>query len=122
MQAFVDQQFAAQRHHYRNAIADCRFAVIEHGGAPVGRLYLEPRVTQIQLVDIALVPEHRGQGVGTTILTALIETACAAGKGVGLFVEEYNPAFRLYRRLGFTEIRRTPAYIEMERIAKPAVS
>lgn len=115
LDAFVDQQFAAQRHHYRSAIAGCRFAVIEHCSAPTGRLYLQPRITQIQLVDIALIPSHRGQGVGTAILTALIETARADGKGVGLFVEGYNPALRLYLRLGFTEIRRTPAYIEMER-------
>lgn len=120
IEAFVEQQFTAQRRHYQKAIADCRFAVIEHNGAPVGRLYLEPRVTQIQLVDIALLPEQRGSGVGTAILTKLIETAHATGRGVGLFVEGYNPAIRLYRRLGFTEIRRTPAYIEMERIAEPA--
>ena len=113
-QAFLAGQFQAQRHHYRTFIAACAFDVIERHGEPVGRLYLEPRQTQLSIVDIALMPEARGQGVGTAILTALQETAAAQGKGVGIFVEKFNPALRLYRRLGFTEIGDREVYLEME--------
>jgi ribosomal protein S18 acetylase RimI-like enzyme len=113
-QAFLASQFQAQRHHYYKFIPDCAFDVIERAGAPVGRLYLEARQTQLHIVDIALMPQSRGQGLGTAIMQALQAQAAAQGKGVGIFVEKFNPALRLYRRLGFAEIGAREVYLEME--------
>jgi len=113
-QAFLASQFHAQRHHYYKYIADCAFDVIERDGAPVGRLYLEARRTQLHVVDIALMPESRRQGLGTAIMQALQAQAAAQGKGVGIFVEKFNPALRLYRRLGFAEVADREVYLEME--------
>ena len=114
-QAFLAQQFAAQRHHYRTMLPNCTFEVIEQNGVPAGRLYLEEHDSQIHVVDIVLGAEWRGQGVGTAILHALIEHAASRSRGVGIFVEKFNPALRLYRRLGFTEIGDTGVYLEMKR-------
>jgi ribosomal protein S18 acetylase RimI-like enzyme len=112
--AFLAGQFQAQRHHYRTYIPDCAFDVIERDGEPVGRLYLEERQTQLHIVDIALMPAWRGQGLGSAIMQALQAAAAAQGKGVGIFVEKFNPALRLYRRLGFAEIADREVYLEME--------
>ncbi|GAA0328315.1 GNAT family N-acetyltransferase [Sphingomonas oligophenolica] len=112
--AFVEHQFNAQRIHYRGQIAGCAFDVIEKHGVPVGRLYLQERESRLHIVDIALMPEWCGKGLGSAILHGLIEAAGSKGKGVGIFVEKYNPALRLYRRLGFTEIQDTDIYLEME--------
>ena len=112
--AFVAQQFNLQRVHYRNQISGCAFDVIEKRGVPIGRLYLQERETRLHIVDIALMPDSCGQGIGSAILNAMIETAGSLGKGVGIFVEKYNPALRLYRRLGFSEIQNTDIYFEME--------
>ena len=113
--AFLGQQFTAQRHHYKNFIPNCLYQVIEHDGVPVGRLYLEERVTQVHITDIALMSEARGKGVGGAIVEALIEHTNARGKGLGIFVEKFNPALRLYRRLGFVEVADADVYLEMER-------
>ena len=113
-QAFLASQFQAQRRHYYQHIPDCAFAVIERDGAPVGRLYLEPRRTRLHIVDIALLPQWRGQGLGTAIMQALQAHAATRGKGVGIFVEKFNPALRLYRRLGFAENADRAVYLEME--------
>jgi len=118
--AFCDQQFMAQRHHYRSHIPNCVCQIVLCDGEPVGRLYTEERVTQIHLVDIALMPLHRGLGIGTTMLLALANAAAARGKGVGIFVEKYNPALRLYHRLGFVPISQTEIYLEMERLVDAA--
>ena len=123
--AFVTQQFQAQRTHYRNFIPNCEYRLIERDGVPVGRLYLEERVTQVHITDIVLLPEERGKGAGTLILKALIEFAHARGKGLGIFVEKFNPALHLYRRLGFLEIDDGEVYLEMDgpaEGAQPAVS
>jgi len=113
-QAFVAQQFDAQRRHYRTHFPNCGFDVIERHGVPMGRLYLDRRVTQLHIIDIALLPAARGAGTGTAILTALIEMAQRADLGLGIFVEQFNPALSLYRRLGFAEIGDTGVYLEME--------
>ena len=116
-QAFLASQFQAQRHHYRTRIVGCGFEVMVHNGRPAGRLYLNAGPTRLHIVDIALLPEWRGRGIGTAILTALQATADADGKGVGIFVEKFNPALRLYRRLGFTEIADHGIYLEMDWLA-----
>lgn len=113
-QAFLASQFQAQRLHYRTQIERCAFDVIERQGAPAGRLYLETRATQLHIVDIALLPEWRGRGFGSAILRALMAAGAASGRGVGIFVEKFNPALRLYRRLGFTDIADHEVYLEME--------
>ena len=112
--AFIAQQFAAQRHHYRSWIAGCAFDVIERHGRAIGRLYVQERAEGLHLVDIALLPPRRGKGVGGAILRALIDAASAAGTGVSLFVDRRNPAMRLYSSLGFIQIGETEFHIEME--------
>lgn len=112
--AFLASQFQAQRYHYRTQIPGCIFDVIEHHGVPAGRLYLEARRSQFYIVDIALLSEWRGKGVGTAILEALKAAGRASDKGVGIMVEKFNPALRLYRRLGFADVADHEVYLEME--------
>jgi len=119
-QVFLASQFRAQRHHYRTYIPNCSFEVLTLDAEPAGRLYLEPRQTQLRIVDIALTPDRRGQGVGTAIVRALQTTARAGGRGVGIMVEKFNPALRLYRRLGFTDIADRDVYLEMEWLPQDA--
>lgn len=111
---FVTQQFFAQRHHYRTQLPNCAFDVIEQHGTPVGRLYLQTRETQLHITDIALMPGHRGNGLGTMLLHWIMARAAAEGRGVGIFVERFNPALALYQRLGFAPLRDTGVYLEME--------
>ena len=52
-------------------------------------------------IDITLLPQHRSQGLGDALLRDLQDEAAAAGKAVEIYVEKFNPAMHLYRRLGF---------------------
>lgn len=113
-QDFLSGQFHAQRHHYRTYVPHCAFDILEHDSAAAGRLYLEARLTQLHIVDIALLPVWRGQGIGTAVLKAVMEEAAARNMAVGIMVEKFNPALRLYRRLGFTGIADHGVYLEME--------
>ena len=113
-QEFVAGQFRAQRHHYRTYFGDAAFDVLEQNGEPAGRLYLQVRQTQLHIMDITLMPPWRGRGTGTAILQALQAAGRAHRKGVGIMVEKYNPAMRLYRRLGFVDLADHGVYLEME--------
>jgi len=112
--AFLEAQFAAQDTWYRERYPGATPDVIEVGGTPAGRLYVHRREREIRLMDIALLPEFRGQGLGSSLLADLFAEAAAAGRTVTIHVEEYNPARRLYERLGFRKIGEHGVYHLME--------
>ena len=58
--------------------------------------------------------EHCTRGIGTTLLHGLQSEAAAAGKPLRLHVERFNPALRLYERLGFQQIEDRGVYLFME--------
>lgn len=118
--AFVAQQFHAQDTAYRNAYPGADFLVVEVDGVPIGRLYRYDTDTELHVLDIALLPEWCGRGIGSALLADVLAEADASGRDVGLFVERWNPAKRLYERLGFTEVGSDEIYIELVR--RPAVS
>ena len=111
--AFLRQQFDAQRAHYRREFPQAAFDVLLRGGSPVGRLYLDRSGPEWHLLDIALTPEQRGRGLGTALLRALLAEAGEAGKPVLLHVETFNPARRLYDRLGFLPLGGDGVYLPM---------
>jgi ribosomal protein S18 acetylase RimI-like enzyme len=100
--AFLETQFRLQHAHYQKYYPDADWLVTMFGGEDVGRLYIERWPSQHRIIDIALLPEHRGKGFGEALLRDLLDEAAAAGKDVSIHVEKFNPAMRLYRRLGFT--------------------
>jgi ribosomal protein S18 acetylase RimI-like enzyme len=100
--AFLDHQFRAQHAHYQNYYPEADWLVTSHAGEDVGRLYIERWPSQHRIIDITFLPEHRGKGFGEALLRDLMDEAAAAGKAVSIHVEKFNPAMRLYRRLGFT--------------------
>jgi ribosomal protein S18 acetylase RimI-like enzyme len=113
-QAFLTQQFQAQRIHYYKYFPEAAFDIIECRTEAIGRLYLENRRTQLHIIDVALMPACRRQGLGTAILGALQTAARARGLGVGIMVEKFNPALQLYERLGFAPVADHEVYVEME--------
>ena len=112
--AFIEQQFEAQDRHYREHYAGASLDVVEWDGAPAGRLYVARWSDEIRIMDIALLPEFRGRGIGTALLRALLNEASAAGKRLTIHVEKFNPARRLYERLGFAEAADRGVYVLME--------
>jgi GNAT superfamily N-acetyltransferase len=111
--AFLDQQFAAQFEHYGIHYPTCERNIIEKEGEPIGRLWIDEWRDQIRLVDIALMPEWRGGGIGSRLLRQVLERGAGAGKPVTIHVEAYNPALRLYKILGFEQVDTNGVYFLM---------
>ncbi len=99
--SFLEHQFTAQSLHYERHYFDTTFDVIEVDGQPAGRLIVGRWHDQVRIVDIALLPAFRGQGVGTKVLGPVLAEADARGVPATIHVERFNPAQSLYRRLGF---------------------
>ena len=115
--AILDPQGRAQEQHYQAAYPGAERLVIEQEGIAAGRIAYECRADSLHLIDIALLPERRGAGVGGAILTDLVAHADAQNLPVSLHVEAANPARRLYERLGFQVVDAQPLYLCMERPA-----
>ena len=113
--AFLRAQFDAQDHWYRENYIGASFDVVLVDGERAGRLYLNRGDSEIRIVDIALLPEHRGNGVGSALLRDLLAEADVAGKRVTIHVERLNPALRLYERLGFSVAEDKGVYLFLER-------
>jgi ribosomal protein S18 acetylase RimI-like enzyme len=55
-------------------------------------------------LGIAVLPEHRGRGIGSDLLRHLIESSRAMYPSICLSVSADNPSFRLYKRMGFERV------------------
>jgi ribosomal protein S18 acetylase RimI-like enzyme len=112
-ETFLRMQYEAQKTSYRMQCPEARYWVIYHGGSPAGRLTIDREPKKIHIVDIAFVPEFRGQGIGTALMRAIQCEANRDGKSVSLHVERFNPALRWYERMGFEVVNEGPIYLEM---------
>ena len=117
--AFIEMQFTAQDTYWREHYVGAEFFVIERrredgSTEGIGRLYLHGRTQELRLMDIAILPTFRGQGIGTLLLNQLIERAASEGKSLTIHVEQFNPARALYERLGFRRIGEFGAYFLLE--------
>jgi ribosomal protein S18 acetylase RimI-like enzyme len=119
--AFLNQQFDAQHHHYHTYYVDAAFQVIMLGDRPIGRLYVARWPDQILLIDIALLPEYRNAGIGSRLLRDLLDEAARTARPVRIHVEKFNPALRLYERLGFSIVEDHGVHWSMEWVSRHEV-
>jgi ribosomal protein S18 acetylase RimI-like enzyme len=113
--AFLEAQFEAQDAHYRQVYPDARYLVIERDAEPIGRLSLADLKDELRIIDLALLPAHRGQGIGAALLAVVLERADREDRAVTLHVEPWNPAKRLYERFGFERVETRGIYEFMRR-------
>lgn len=97
----LEMQFQAQSNDYGSNYPNASNSVIEHRGVRVGRVILSTEHNDLHLVDIAILTEFRGRGIGTRILAWLCDQSRASGLPIRFYVEKLNPAARLYERMGF---------------------
>ena len=119
-ETFLRMQFAAQHKFYTEQFHQAAFQVILLDKEPIGRLYLDRRDDEIRLIDIALLPPHRNKGIGHAILKDILAEGELASLPVRIHVERFNPALRLYQRLGFRRTGDNGVYYLMEWFPRPS--
>ena len=111
----IGMQFRAQSLSIKldHPRADRKIVLVD--AAPVGRLVVDASADHVELIDIALLPNYRNQGIGTSVLRSVLAQADRIGRVVRLHVEKQNRAVRLYERLGFAISGDAGMYLVMSR-------
>ena len=97
----LEMQYRGRLDSIRVNWPDAEQEIILTDGQPAGWVVIAHCEDAIHLVEIAILPEHRGKGVGTGRIRELLTESDRTGKPVRLNVLTTNPANRLYERLGF---------------------
>src|SRR6185312_13802324 len=72
-EAFLRMQFNAQQQWYAATYSTAENQIIEQNSEPIGRMIVQREAEIWRLIDISLLPEHRGRGIGGELLSVLIE-------------------------------------------------
>lgn len=108
-QEFINQQFAAQHEYYQKNYIGGDFYVIEFKKEDIGRLYIHGNFQNagIRIIDIAILPNWQNQAIGSSLLKDILLIAENTNRHVSIHVESFNPAKKLYEKLGFKKISET---------------
>ena len=108
-------QSTAQLADYKKKFPGAAFQVIVYKKQDAGRFYSFENDHEICLIDISLLPQFRGKGIGTFLLERLVERSNKVQKKISLHVDPSSIAFQLYKRLGFVHISNNGRHYYMER-------
>jgi ribosomal protein S18 acetylase RimI-like enzyme len=115
-EAFLAQQFEAQRTGWGVMFPGSRHDVIVLAERPIGRVWVHWSGAECLIVDLALLPDHRRQGIGTQVVEEILVDADRAGVPTRAHVERTNtPSLAFWTRLGFGEVAADALFIEIER-------
>lgn len=115
LEALLRMQFMAQQRWYETAYAQAEQRIVMLEETPIGRITVQRGAQAAILVDISLLPQHRGRGIGGGLIRDLLEQCGQEGVPVRLQVLKANPAGRLYERLGFVKTGEDDIYFQMEK-------
>ena len=92
-----------------------QFSVIEAAGQPIGFLQVLEEKDCVEVAELHLVPDCRGQGIGSSILRRLLADCGNRGRTLrlGCFKENHR-AKALYQRLGFRQTAETETHYVLE--------
>jgi len=110
----IEMQYEAQRRQYLADFPNARHDILLFDNEPAGRLMVDEDSDAHQIVDLAILPVHRGAGIGGSVIRAEQERARRAQKPLRLQVLVVNRAASLYGRLGFKVIKSSQTHLVME--------
>lgn len=102
VQSIIDFQYQAKNAGHGESYPNAQYYMIEKAGDVIGRLVIDFGHNEVRIVDITLLPAWHGQGIGKTVLQAMLKISGSLRLPVVLTVLLNNrPALALYQQLGF---------------------
>lgn len=107
-------QYAAQTADYRSNYPKAWNQIIVFDRADAGRAIWSTEKGDLLLIDIVVLTEYRGKGIGGAVLNWLFDKSREGQMPIRFCVEKGNRAMRLYERLGFRRIEDLNSHFQME--------
>jgi GNAT superfamily N-acetyltransferase len=111
---FLGMQYEAQQQYHAGEYKQASDEIVLLAGKPAGRLIVDRREYEIRCIDVALLPEHRNNGIGAFLIGKLQEEASRENKPLRLQVIRFSRAVNLFERAGFVRISETGTHFQME--------
>jgi GNAT superfamily N-acetyltransferase len=100
----IQVQHQSQTRTYRTLFPRAQYWIIELADLPIGRLIEHDEQEVIYFTDIAILPAHQAQGLGSVLIGTLMRDWAARGRDARAKAPIDNvPSLKLFRRLGFVE-------------------
>lgn len=110
----LELQFRARQAGYARDVPEATDTIVcLHDGTPVGYYRLARVAGGYRVVDLAVLPQFRNQGIGGWALRQLQQRCTAERVSLRLRVHRGNPALALYQRLHFLCVGSDPLSLEM---------
>lgn len=101
-ETLVAMQYRGRKMTYSQQHPNAEDSIIfDENGRPVGRLLVDRGTYRWRILDIAVLPAHRGKGLATAALKDCQSRCAERGAILELGVSPASPARALYERLGF---------------------
>lgn len=111
---FLRGQFEAQTQGYATTNLMAIHRIIQLDKVDIGRMIVDRQDDCLRLIDLSLLPEYRGRGLGTDLLRSLMNEAHGGKVPMRLFALKQGRALNLYLRHGFRPIGEVQHRYELE--------
>jgi len=90
-------------------------SLIEADGARVGMIQILDQTGFVEIGELQIHPAHQGRGIGSRILSDVVDQAHKRGKTVVLSVALHNErAHEFFRRCGFQHVEQTETHHRLQ--------
>ena len=111
----ITQQFTIEQEQMISMYPEAELNMIIYEEKPVGIIYLYYGEKAHRILEIGLLEEYRGRGIGSHIVNRVIDNAVEKKKAVFLQVSWFNEAaYRFYEKLGFKLVENKGIAYEMK--------
>jgi ribosomal protein S18 acetylase RimI-like enzyme len=101
MKGYVERVYPWNATLFRNNFHPEEYQVIELNQKIIGFMKVVLSKQELYLAEIQILEKYQNQGIGTKLISSLIQEAEDTSKRLWLKVLKGNPAENLYKRLGF---------------------
>lgn len=111
----IKQQFYNRNTEIQKEYPKALLYIVTIENKQIGQFYIQRDIDNIHLIEIGLIPEFRGLGIGSRVIKDLLKEANINNQIVSLKVMWYNiRAKNLYLKLGFKIIEDTGIFCSMK--------
>lgn len=114
----ICQQFKVEQSQLIQMYPKAKLNIIMLNEKPIGIIYISHGETSDRILQIGILEDYRGLGIGKKVMNKIIKESVKRGKTVSLQVAWFNQrAYVFYEKLGFKVVENNTVFYEMQYIS-----